>query len=130
LLDLNDLIGIPYKKGGNGEEGFDCYRLVREVKRRLGEKLPEFSSLTEDESIHQMVLDNVDFVKQIENPEPYCLVVFKVGAPFFNHIGIVLEDCDYFIHILENRVVEIHRLSNLLWKNRTHRFYRWKGKSN
>lgn len=38
--DLNDLIGRPFVRGGRGPDGFDCWGLVLEVRRRLRLPLP------------------------------------------------------------------------------------------
>lgn len=46
MLDINDLIGLPYRWGGKPSEGFvDCFQLHNEIRRRLGlsDKSQEFA---------------------------------------------------------------------------------------
>lgn len=38
-IELNDLIGAPYKDHGRDASGYDCYGLAIEVARRYGYKL-------------------------------------------------------------------------------------------
>jgi len=37
---LNALVGLPYRRGARGPTAFDCWGLVLEVRRRLGQPLP------------------------------------------------------------------------------------------
>ena len=45
-VDVNDLIGKPYRLGGRGPDAYDCWGLVREVLRRMlpGQALPDWAS--------------------------------------------------------------------------------------
>ena len=38
-ININDLIGVPYKDHGRSLDGMDCYGLAIEVMRRYGYKL-------------------------------------------------------------------------------------------
>jgi hypothetical protein len=47
-LDVNDLIGKPWRLGGRGPDAFDCWGVVREVLQRMlpGLPLPDWASDT------------------------------------------------------------------------------------
>jgi len=103
MITLRDLIGIPYKVHGRNREGMDCYGLAIEIYKRLGKTLPDAFSgdLSTIEGIKG---------KQIETPEPYCLILFEyLGQK--SHIGIYLGN-QKFIHASGLGVV-IQNLSKL-----------------
>lgn len=122
-LYVQDLVGIGFEEIGR------CYGLVREVKRRLGEDLPVFDTPDDDESIVKLIIVGIDFTEPIVVPEPYCLVLFSITNPLPHHVGIVLEDCTRFIHVLRKRNVTIEKLHSPLWKNCIRGYYRWIGKN-
>jgi hypothetical protein len=37
----DDLLGIPYKPHGRGEDGLDCFGLILVISRRLGKPIPD-----------------------------------------------------------------------------------------
>ena len=118
-------MGITYEKAGNGLDGhgLDCYTLCREVYRRLDKELPSFSHPEEANVIEQEVLGGKQLFVELEKPEPFCLVTFRVMG-FVSHVGVVLEDCRSFIHILKKSRVSVERLDSLLWKKRIDGFFR------
>src|SRR6187399_3217256 len=44
-VDVNDLIGKPWRLGARGPDAYDCWGLVREVLQRMrpGEALPDWA---------------------------------------------------------------------------------------
>ena len=54
-ININDLIGIPYKEHGRSSDGMDCYGLAIEVMRRYGYKL------------NDVVYENYDLELSAEN---------------------------------------------------------------
>lgn len=123
---LDDLIGKPFAYGGRGPDVYDCYGLALEVKRRLGEVPPDFDHPDTPEDIHRVILAASEYFQRIEAPQPFCFVTFTIRYPFTSHVGIVLEDRNRFIHILEKAAVCIERLDSLAWKRRITGFYTWK----
>ena len=123
----DDLLGVNWKFNGRDKDGIDCWGLAIEVYKRNGRVLPEFN-VTEDksETIQQLVSQEIEFAEKLEQPEPFCFVTFAIGTPYVNHIGIVLEDRDQFIHILRGSQVSIERLSRMSWGQRSRGFFRWK----
>jgi cell wall-associated NlpC family hydrolase len=121
-----DLIGIPFKCGGRDTIHIDCYGLAMLIYDRLGIKLPEFGASEDFSIINQLIKDGENYFEKLEEPEPFCLVVFTIREPFVSHIGIVLEDCNKFIHVMAKRATVIERLDDLSWHHRIKGFYKWK----
>ena len=121
---IQDLIGIPYEKHGRTTKGLDCYGLVHLVYGRLGKELPNFpKDYTELLNIHNAIEENKSKFIELEKPEPYCIVTFSIYPPYVTHIGVVLDDCKRFIHIMEKRNVTIEKLDK--WQKRIRGFYKW-----
>jgi len=121
---IQDLIGIPYEKHGRTTKGLDCYGLVHLVYGRLGKELPNFpEDYTELLNIHNAIEENKSKFIELEKPEPYCIVTFSIYPPYVTHIGVVLDDCKRFIHIMEKRNVTIEKLDK--WQKRIRGFYKW-----
>jgi len=128
MVDYRKYLGVPFKYGGNSiEEGFDCYNLCRAIYKEIGIDLPAYTYPDNPEAslIHQLINEGKPLFKQIEKPTPYCLVVFSLRPPYVTHIGVVLEDCIHFIHILEKRSVAKERLDNVFWSKRIRGFYEY-----
>ena len=127
-LQYQDLIGVPFKKDGRSkEEGFDCAGLSFEIVRRLGLPVPDsgakFPKCTEERSlILQQQFQN--HCIEIEKPESYCVVAFKTGL-LVTHMGIMLEDCVHFIHIMRRYPVSIASIGENYWKRKLVGFYRY-----
>ena len=102
----------------------DCYGLVHLVYGRLGKELPNFpEDYTELLNIHNAIEENKSKFIELEKPEPYCIVTFSIYPPYVTHIGVVLDDCKRFIHIMEKRNVTIEKLDK--WQKRIRGFYKW-----
>lgn len=126
MLKYEDLLGKSFKFGGEGPDDYDCFNLARELYRRLGKDLPQFSHPTETSLIAQAVLEGKQVFEELSKPEPYCLVLFMVKPPYVSHVGVVLEDKIRFIHIMEKCSVCVERLDSLTWERKIRGYYRWK----
>lgn len=121
---LDDLIGVPYEKHGRTVKGLDCYGLVQVIYDRLGQELPNFpDDYMELVDIHTTINKNKSKFIELEKPEPFCIVTFSIIPPYVTHLGVVLEDCKRFIHIMEKRNVTIEKLDK--WQKRLRGFYKW-----
>lgn len=132
---FNDLLGAKFCYGGTSvEQGFDCWQLCREIYRRLGRELPEFQYVVEDiakdgkfsyENVNQKIESAKPMFEKLDKPEPYCLVSFFIRPRYTSHVGVVLEDCIHFIHIMEKSSVTIERLDAPEWERRITGFWRY-----
>lgn len=128
-LEYLDLLGAEFSYGGKGSGTYDCWHLSREIYKRLGVDVPEFDSPSENSLINTMIRDEMwKIVDKIDKPEPYCFVLFKLHPKYVTHIGVVLEDCDSFIHIMQKSRVSVEKLSEPHWKTKIEGFYKWKMK--
>jgi len=119
---------IPYVQGGTDlNEGLNCYGLCKEFYKGMGLDIPYYNHPDERSLINLMFVKGIELCDTIGNPEPYCMALFALRRPEqINHIGIVLENKDNFIHILINKCVSIQRLSDPFYKARIKGFYKWK----
>jgi hypothetical protein len=128
MLDYSDLIGDPFKKGGRDRKGWDCYGLLIELHRRLGQKAPDYISPTDKTAIAALLHSekahgwtevwsrkpegvpfNIGLVK------PYQDILIEIrGVPF--HVGMVISPTK-FIHVWEDSGgVLVERME--YWKHR------------
>ncbi len=128
-IKYEDLLAVPWKRGGRSAEGLDCYGLVKELYARLGRDLPEIEETPDTEAVEAIdklwTAGYIDIGEKIENPEPYCVVVFCIRPPWVSHMGVVLTE-NRFIHILRKRTVQVDRLNHPYWKGKIAGYYRWK----
>lgn len=125
---FDDLLNVPWKLHGDDKDGMDCWNLAREVYRRLGKELPRFSYPDpgdDTDTVHDLIMSETMFAERLDQAIPFCFAEFSVFSPRVNHIGVVLEDRDHFIHVLRGGCVSIERLSSFFWKQRLKGFYKW-----
>lgn len=121
LLDVNDLLGKPYKAHARGPDAYDCYGLVIEVERRLGHTMPDLYKKLSEGDPH-----DIDYSAEMTGLEKTdvpsfgdVIVFFKKGRIY--HTGVYLKNDD-FIHC-NKQGVHIMKLSDCEEKREV---YRWK----
>lgn len=94
-IELNDLIGIPYKDHGRDASGYDCYGLAIEVARRYGYKLNDV--IYEDHNI-ELSAENIPTlnVTRIDTPRAGALLEMQNKNEL--HIGVCINSRE-FIHM-------------------------------
>jgi cell wall-associated NlpC family hydrolase len=117
---MNQLIGIPYKE-------LDCFALVRMASEKL------FNTVLPD--IHDYLLNPAEAIdiqkkfanwKELENPEPGCVVVLGQTPTYAKHVGLflgpgVLHTCHKYGSIVQDEY-------QLLATGYTNfQFYKWIG---
>lgn len=129
MINVNDLIGVPFVDGGRSKEtGFDCWGLVKEVYKRIGIDLFDFDISCREASL---INGAIECHRQFwEKVNPYdrknvpCLVVMRFNQPFFlNHTGVYLGN-GLFIHTRERLGVNIDRVESPAWKKIIEGYYR------
>lgn len=104
MIEIDDLLGIPFVMHGRDINGFDCYGLVLEVEKRLGRKMvdlyKEYTSNNEktlDENITNIIFGS-KLVKIDEKDKKFGdVILFLDNKKRVCHIGVVLDKND-FIH--------------------------------
>lgn len=90
IVSAMNFLGMPYRRGGNGDEGFDCSGFTRHIfESSLGFVLPR----RVDEQAHAPGLEKV----RRDELEPGDLVFFNTLRRTFSHVGIYIGD-GKFIH--------------------------------
>jgi hypothetical protein len=124
LLNYIDLLGARFAYGGRGPQYYDCYGLAIEIQKRVGVTIPDIYSPAEVDLIHGQIDSSKALFTPIEKEDPFCLVLFQIHPQFVTHVGVVLEDCKRFIHVMQRRFVTVERLHD--WQPKARGFYRCK----
>lgn len=109
MIDYLDLLGKPFDYQGRGPEFYDCYGLLMEMHRRIGNEIPDYKSpndLVEIESIIGREKRHWDEVWKREDKAPdladiplHSTLVLKVSG-LACHVGFVVSP-NKFIHTWE-----------------------------
>jgi hypothetical protein len=124
-LELSNLFMASFEMGGTGPNSYDCFTLSKEVLRRAGIDLPSWESIQDIAARDFIINERKQFFTRLETPKPFCLVSFKLHGPLVTHIGVVLEDCKTFIHIMKKQGVSICRLDDIIWSKKIDGFYQY-----
>lgn len=122
MINVNDLIGKPFSDGGRGPDSYDCFGLVKEVYRRYGIELEDYSISA---YACEQISNEVEKAKhdprwiKLDAPKVPCVVLLRADAYFTQHIGIYIGN-GKFLHI-RNFGVCIEKLSSPLWSGRANR---------
>jgi cell wall-associated NlpC family hydrolase len=122
MLDFQDLIGVPFQYGGRGPSHFDCYGLLKELQRRQGKDIPDYTSPTDGTRITALFALQLHLWGQCEQSEGASVLL---RIPGNTHVGYMI-DKNRMIHSWEGSGgVTIERLD--IWKPRIRGFYRYVG---
>lgn len=109
-----DLLGKPFVRGGRGPDSFDCYGLVKEMYRRAGIEVPDFTSPGTLEEVEILVERHSRRWTKVAPRTVGSVITFRVtghGA----HVGLMLEN-DRFLHAVEGSGVCVERLTSEAYK--------------
>ncbi|MFH1082444.1 MAG: C40 family peptidase, partial [Pseudomonadota bacterium] len=108
LEEIQQYLGIPYRRGGYSKKGMDCSGLIKHIySKTLQVDLPHSSS-------QQYALPIMEEVSEDEL-RPGDLIFFSQKKKRINHVGLYLSD-GKFIHAARKRGVTISSLDNRYWK--------------
>ena len=108
MIDVSDLIGVPYKDNGrNPAEGLDCYGLAIEVERRLGKKLIDVVYENHDIELSQRYVPLLN-IRKSDSIREGSLLEIHVGNTL--HVAVAL-DAYRMIHATTNQGVRISRIA-------------------
>lgn len=94
-ININDLIGVPYKDHGRSLDGMDCYGLAIEVMRRYGYELRDV--IYEDHAL-ELADENAPTlnITPIDAPREGALIEMQFNNEL--HIGVCISKKE-FIHM-------------------------------
>lgn len=95
-IKYDDLLSVPFKKGGRGTDGMDCYGLCIEMCRRCGKTLPDFAT---DGAVNsgndgERRGEFSQFVRQTSDAKVHGLVEY-LNQDNEIHIGFILDRQTY-----------------------------------
>jgi cell wall-associated NlpC family hydrolase len=128
-LRFDDLIGIPFVDGGRDPRtGLDCWGLVREVFRRAGTTLPDFTIGCHDTTEIGAAVESERMLGRWRHwhahdaPAP-SVVAIRFNSPLLvNHTGVYLGR-KRFLHTRELTGVAVERIDSPSWRDRIEGFY-------
>lgn len=128
-MNLNRYVGLPWKDGGRGPDGYDCYGIVVLAYREiLGINLPSFASdyvTTQDrKAIADVIAGRMGPWKPLVDGEERVLdAVLMTEGGVARHIGLVAAP-GFVLHMvpLKDSVVEPYTTGKL--RHRIAGFYR------
>lgn len=107
MLDLSDLIGLPYIENGRGPDGYDCYGLAIEVEKRYGKHLIDVVYENHDIALSDEFSPMLN-IKKCDSIYGGVLLEFHIRGEL--HIGVAINR-DEFIHATTNQGVKISPIS-------------------
>lgn len=102
------LVGSPYRFGGESPSGFDCSGLVRYIYREIGITVPHSSRLLHQQS--QKV--------SLGSLQPGDLLFFAISKSKISHVGIYASEKQFIHAPSSGKHVSIASLNNPYWKKR------------
>lgn len=128
-LNMNDLIGRPYKMGGRGPADYDCWGLCMRIAEATGSPLPDLEIPQDNDLRGQLVAEQrAGSFRRIDKPAAGGLVLFRIiddNGLIKWHVGTVLPDGRHFIHTTEKMGVNISALDRQPWKLFVEGFYKY-----
>ena len=109
VLNAMGFLGVPYRRGGTDDNGFDCSGFVRSMyEQTLGKVLPRSAREQADATVK---IDKKDL-------QPGDLVFFNTMRQKFSHVGIYIGD-NKFIHSPKpGQEVQIQDMRQAYWDRR------------
>ena len=127
-VEYDDLFGKRFEPGAVGPDAYDCYTLCAEIRTRAGKELSLQETLWAEDFRnirlrHALITEGKKRFVQLEGPEPFCLVCFKLRPPYVTHMGVVLADCRQFIHITKKTGITVESITKDPWLRKIDGFY-------
>lgn len=107
MIDVSDLIGIPYKEHGRDLSGLDCYGLAIIVERRFGKELKDVIYENHNAELSEQWAPLLN-VRRTDIITEGSLIEIRVGSTL--HIAVAL-DSQTMIHATVNQGVRISKIA-------------------
>ncbi len=86
MIEWDDLLAVPFARGGRGKAGMDCYGFLIECFRRDGKALKDIAATPDGDLEDYMIELNVS---ELQDPAPGCAAQFEIGGLL--HVGYVVD---------------------------------------
>ncbi len=111
VMAAMNFIGVPYRRGGQSDQGFDCSGFTRHVfEMSLGLVLPRRAD--------QQAQDRALAVVRKEELKPGDLVFFNTMKRAFSHVGIYVGDGKFIHSPRTGSEVRIEDMREAYWAKR------------
>ena len=108
-IDINSLIGIPYKDRGNTLEGFDCAGLVRHITGIEANLIPSIA-IGRTKEVMKEIIEHKRHFKILTEPKDGCIVALsRLKEP--HHVGVYLQGG--VLHCIPKKGVVFSSFTNL-----------------
>jgi hypothetical protein len=107
MVDVPDLVGLPYKLHGRDESGLDCFGLIWLIAKRNGTPIKDPVYKGFDPSL--VKLANYAGLKQIDNFETECVLEIEKDGRL--HLGYSIDE-ERMIHCTHNEGVIVENIKN------------------
>jgi cell wall-associated NlpC family hydrolase len=128
-VTYEDLVGIPFKKGGSNLEGFDCYGMVRFVYSKFFHtEIPYYNEgmkTWEGKEINEIIDSYKGEWKEVSEPQVPCSVFIRNHPLYVNHIGVYVGE-GKFLQCLRKVGVILSDINDDYWKRKIVGFWVWK----
>ena len=109
VLNAMGFLGVPYRRGGSDDNGFDCSGFVRSMyEQTLGKVLPR-SAREQAEATEK--IDKKDL-------QPGDLVFFNTMRQTFSHVGIYVGDNKFIHSPRPGKQVKVEDMRQSYWLSR------------
>lgn len=121
-----DLIGKPFLRGGRGPEGYDCWGVLQEVQRRLGNSPTDFP--TDPTLLMQAISDEWMPLERYQAKPGDGVLLRSANAAYVWHIGVMVGPFK-MLHAREGAGVCTERVDSPAYLRRICGFYRFRGRA-
>lgn len=109
VLNAMGFLGVPYRRGGTDDNGFDCSGFVRSMyEQTLGKVLPRSAREQADATVK---IDKKDL-------QPGDLVFFNTMRQTFSHVGIYVGDNKFIHSPRPGKQVKVEDMRQSYWLSR------------
>jgi cell wall-associated NlpC family hydrolase len=121
LLDIQDLVGLPYVHGARGPNAYDCWGVCIKIYARMNRELPDYhvSHLTHEQTKALILGYARDHAEWIDAPEDWCFVFDRRSG----HIGLYYGG--RVVHSARTLGVIVQRYSEFKMSRASTRLARW-----
>lgn len=126
-IDVLRYMGKPFLRGARGPDSFDCAGILQDIyaQRGIFIELPGWGVGESLDDVSRVMDKAKNEWVRLCAPEPWCAVAMRGPSGLVDHVGVVLDDSQRFIHTMEDCGVMVERLDSMRWNQRIEGYYAW-----